>query len=225
MKKTLFLLVPIVLLLTACDGSSLKVEFLNGVSHEAGFENQGSSFPNASVPYSYMNNNSYDLNGLTKATLTFKNITMSDSEITNVEKIKSYIEIDQQGFNFQIEESVKHFGTKNEGLAFLGNEYNDEYGQITFFTSVMIKNVIVKVQQYSYLKTAFNQNELIIDDDVAVAINESGFIKLDKPVLNEEKDQITNHTECTFALTEPTDRITIKAGRKRAILQEISFYY
>ena len=225
MKKALLLLVPTLLMITACDGNSFNVEFLDGVSHEPGFEGQSTETSNASVPYSYMSNSSYDVSALIKATMTFENIKTSDSDVINTETIKSYIKLDQQGFVYEIAENVKHFGTKNEGFAFLGNEYNDEYGQITFVTSVSVKNVIVKTQQYAYLKTAFNQNELIIDEDVAIAVNDSGFIKLDKAVLNEEKDQITNYTECAFSLGEGTSAITIKAGKRRAILKEISFYY
>ena len=225
MKKALLLIVPALLMITACEGGNLSFEFLDGVSHEPGFEGQSAETSNASVPYSYAQNSSYNVSGLSKVTMTFENIKMSDSDVVNVETIKSYIKLDKQDFTYEIADNVKHFGTKNEGFAFLGNDYNDDYGQITFTTAVSVKNVIVKTQQYSYLKTAFNQNELIIDEDVAVAVNDSGFIKLDKAVLNEEKDQITNYTECAFSLGEGATTITIKAGRKRAILNEISFYY
>lgn len=225
MKKTLLALIPTLLLISACDGSSFKVDFLNGISHEPGMENQSTPYSYASVAYSYTVNSSYDVSALNKVTFTFKNINVSDSDVVNVETIKSYIDCPNPNFTYTIGENVKHFGTKNDGFAFLGNDYNDEYGQITFNVSEQIKNVTVKVKQYSYLKTAFNENALVIDEDVAIAVNDSGFIKLDAPVLNETKDQITNDTTCAFSLGEGAMSVTIKAGRKRAILKEIAFYY
>lgn len=223
MKKILLRLAPVILLLTSCN-NNFKVEVLNGVSHEPGFDNPSSAAISSSVSYSYTSNSSYDVSALNKVTMTFENIKTSDSDIVNPQTIKSYIKLDEQ-FDYQINENIKHFGTKNDGFAFLGNDYNDEYGQITFTTANNIKYVVIKAQQYSYLKTAFNENALVIDEDVAIAVNDSGFIKLDAPVLNETKDQITNDTTCAFSLGEGTMSVTIKAGRKRAILKEIAFYY
>ncbi|MBO6261966.1 MAG: hypothetical protein J6N95_05110 [Bacilli bacterium] len=225
MKKTLLALIPTLLMISACDGSSFKVDFLNGISHEPGMENQSTPYSYASVAYSYTVNSSYDVSALNKVTFTFKNINVSDSDVVNVETIKSYIDCPNPNFTYTIGENVKHFGTKNDGFAFLGNDYNDEYGQITFNVSEQIKNVTVKVKQYSYLKTAFNENKLIVDEDVAIGCNDIGFIKIDKPIFNEDQNEIINDTTCAFAFSEPTNTITIKAGRKRAILEEINFYY
>lgn len=226
MKKSLLALFPLILILTACNGSnSFRVEFLDGISHAPGFDNESIPQDYSSIPYSYVPNSSYDVGTLNEVNLTFENIKESDSSITNAAKIKSYIKNDNANFEFEIDSKIKYFGTKNDGFAFLGSNYNDEWGEITFVTNEQIKNVVIKAKQYYYLKTAFNENALEIDQNVAIAVNDSGFIKLDKPILNEEQDSIINYTLCAFSFTEATNRVTLKAGKDRAIIEEISLYF
>lgn len=224
MKKSFLLIVPAILVLTGC---SFNVRFINNTSIPAGFEKGSGSLPGGyeSVNYSYTSNGSLNEEGLSKTTLTFTDISKSESDITNNENIYAIMHLDNEGLNLVIENKPKYFNTKNEGFAYLGNSVTDEYGEITFVASKQIKGVSIKAKQYYYTDTSFNEYGLVIDDNVAVAINDSGFVKLNDPVLNEEKDQITNYTECVFNLEEATDHITIKAGRNRAILQEVSFYY
>lgn len=223
MRKARLFLIPILLVITGCD--KFKVDFHKGMSHEAGFDNPSATTSQPDVIYSYQQNGSFDKTGLEKVTITFKNIQKSDSDVINLEEIKSYLNIDKEGYQIDIVDKPSHFGTKNEGYAYLGNQYINDTGEITFVCPNAIKNVVVKAKHYSYINSAFNENNLVIDDDVAISVNDSAFVKLDEPVLNEDKDEITNATECAFSLATPSDHVTIRAGKKRAILEEVSLYY
>lgn len=223
MKKALLPFIPMLLLITSCDG--LKVDYHNGMSHEPGFDNQTIQSSEPVVNYSYQQNGSFDETGLEKVTIKFKGISVSDSDVINLETIKGYLDIDKQGYEIDIVSEPRHFGTKNEGFAFLGNQFVDEVGEMTLVAPNNIKNVVVKAKQYSYLDSSFNNNKLVIDEDVAISVNESAFVKLSDPVLNDDQDEITNDTECKFTLATPNDHITIRAGKKRAVLEEISLYY
>lgn len=216
--KKLFLLLPI-LLLTGCQ--DMKVGFLNE-SHEAGLDHSISSSSNGKVDsYNFIQNMALDNTNLTKAVLTFNDIISSSSDIKDLEVINSFINIDQE---VTVEaKGASYFSTKEEGYAFIGadSSYVDGYLAINF--GVAIKNIEIKARPYSYIKTAFNEETLVIDHEVAICVNDLGYIKLNESANEEETKAVTS--TCSFALNEASQEIVIKVGKRRAVIEEIDLYY
>ena len=219
MKKKFYLLVPLIFLLTSCG--EINIGFLNNEYHSAGFDRSVSSQNNEKPSYSYMNNTSLDNSGLTKATLTFANMEKAESDIQDLEKIKSFFVLDQE-----IVSSVSSphlVGVKEGGPFYIGADSTLVDGEVTINFNVTIKNVEITAKQYSYVKTAFNEDTMIYDDDVAISVNDSGFIRVDGAV-NEQEKTIAS-TVCGYHLKEESNAITIKVGKKRAIIESMAFYY
>lgn len=219
MKKFQYLLLPLVFLLTSCG--EINIGFLNGESHEAGFDRSVSSQNNDKPSYSYMNNASLDNSGLTKVELTFANMDSSISDIQDVEKIKSFFVLNQEIIT-AIEEP-HYLGVKENGPLYLGADSTYVDGSITFKLNVNVKNVEITAKQYYYVKTAYNENALVVDEDVAISVNDSGFIRVNGEV-NQENQTVAS-TVCGYQLAEAKDTIVIKAGPRRAIIEKIAFYY
>lgn len=214
--KKLYLLLPLVLLLSACE---INVGFLDE-SHEPGLDHSVSSQEGGAKSYSYINNTSLDNSGLSEATLTFSGMTSSTSNIKDFALISSYVSIDQEIFTGV--SSANYFNTK-EGIAFLGADSSYVDGQLTLNFNVNIKNIAIKARPYSYIVTPFNEEQLMIDHEVAICVNSKGYIKLDETE-TEDKQQAVS-TTCSFALGEGSNSINIEVGKRRAIIEEIKLFY
>ena len=162
--------------------------------------------PGSVDSYSYRKPDTLDNNGLTQVKMTFANITKSETNVQDVEKIKSYVNIDSD-----ILESIVnplYFSTKETGEVF---HFNKE-----------IKNIEIIAKQYNYTKVSFEET-FVVDENVAISVNDSGYIKVNGEV-NQENQTVAS-TTCSFHLATPSNDITIKAGPYRAILEKITLYY
>lgn len=219
MKKSFLALIPVVFILSACK--EVGIGYTNE-SHDKGFDYTTASTakPGSVDSYSYRNADTLDNNGLTQAIMTFANITKSETNVKDVEKIRSYINI-----NADILESIanpSYFSTKETGDVFLGVESTYVDGEITFHFNKEIKNIEIIAKQYNYTKVSFEET-FVVDTNVAISVNNSGYIKVNGAVDNE--NQTVASTSCAFHLASPSNDITIKAGPYRAILEKIVLYY
>lgn len=220
MKKWRLLALPMVLMLTSCQ--EVTFGLLWGEKRSAGMDNSSYSY-NAvsSISYSYQSNESINTEGQNKTTITFDNIKSSASDIREPGTIASYIQIDSPLF-----ESVtnpEYFGVKADGTVYLGADSSYVIGTLTLNFKENIKNVEITAQPYHYIPTAFNEEEIKVDDEVAISVNNSGFIKLDcTPDLENFTVPLT---KCAYHLNEESKSITIRVGKRRAILKEIALYY
>ena len=62
-----------------------------------------------------------------------------------------------------------------------------------------------------------------LDHEVAISINNGGYIKLKEQVDEETKEVASS--SLTYHLDEPAGAITIKVGKRRAIFEKIDLYY
>ena len=223
MKKSFLLLIPLLLVLGACQDVTFAYD--PNDSHSAGLEGGTPSSGHYAYEYSYYPGDvlaeSIDGRAFNVANLTFNNINESKTDIKDVEEIASYISVDQEIFTSV--ENPNFFSTKNEGFAFLGAESTYVQGQLTFNFNVPIYQVQITARTYSYIKTSFNDEALEIDNDVAISVNDSGFIKLSESA-NEEKSSAIQSI-CAYKLQEASQKITLKVGKRRAIIDKIALYY
>ena len=220
MKKSRLLLLPIIFLLSSCK----EVGFgYTNEQHEKGWDHSVESTSQLGKvdSYSYRSNDILDNSGLTKANMTFTNIKESVTNLQDYEKIKSYVNIDKDIFDYAY--NPLYFSTKEEGYVFLGADSTYVDGEITFVFTQDIKNVEITAKQYSHLKTSFNEEQFIVDQNVAISVNDLGYIRINGEVDNENLTVAS--TKVSFHLDSPSKSITLKVGQYRAILEKIVLYY
>ena len=218
MKKRILLVLPMLALLTGCQ--EVKFGFSQGF-YSSGLDHEVSSSQNEVPSYSYRSNDTLDTAGLNEANLIFTNIDKSYSDLQDEEKIVSFFNFDQAILTSI--SNPKYVGTKDDGTFFIGAESTYVNGTLTFNFNTAIKDVEIKAQPYYFIRTSYNQEELVADEEVAISVNDSGFIKL-----NETKDleNVTvKETTCAFHLAQESQTISLKVGKRRAIIKQITFYY
>ena len=221
MKKRYLALLPLMFLVSGCDINGVKISFADGNYHSAGLDKSYSMDDNNSISYSYKNNDTLNNEGLNSVILTFENIDASETNVQDVAKIKSYLSLTDQ-----ILDSVSnpsYFNTLSSGVVFLGTSTEKVLGEITLNFNVEIKNVEILAKPYYYVDNTFNNNELVVDEDVAISLNDEGYIKINKDI--DEENQTVNSSTCSYKLQEAKNTINIKVGKRRAILEKITLYY
>ena len=222
MKKFRLLLLPLILLMTGCkEGQGFEIGYSDGDNHSAGPDREGSSKNNGPISYSYMNNASLDNTGLNKTTLTFEGITTSESDIQDETKLMDYL-IDDQHILTGID-NPHNVSTKANGQFFIGADSAYVDGMITLYFSSNIKNIEITAKPYYYISGAYNEEEIYLDHEVAISINNGGYIKL-KEEVDQDTKEVTSST-LSYHLDEPAGAITIKVGKRRAIFEKIDLYY
>ena len=220
MKKSRLLLLPLVILLTGCN-NQIEIGFSNGDTHSAGPDRETSSKEGGVISYSYMNNATLDNTGLTKATLTFANINTSKSDIEDKELIMSYLNVDQDILTGV--DNPHYVSTKDDGTFFIGADSSYVDGMITLYFNVNIKNIEITAKPYYSISTAFNEEVLTYDHEVCIAVNNTGYIKLNEQV-NEENKEVSS-SKLSYHLEQAAGAVTIKVGKRRAIFEKIDLYY
>ena len=222
MKKFRLLLLPLILLMTGCkEGQGFEIGYSDGDEHSLGPDREVSSKDNGPISYSYMNNASLDNTGLNKTTLTFTNIKTSESDIQDKEKLMGYLSDDQNILTGI--DNPHNVSTKDNGQFFIGADSAYVDGMITLYFSSNIKNIEITAKPYYYISTAYNEEEVHLDHEVAISINNGGYIKL-KEQVDEETKEVTS-SSLTYHLDAPAGAITIKVGKRRAIFEKIDLYY
>jgi len=219
MKKFRYLLLPFVFLLTSCGEVTFGVSW--GGTTSAGLDRSVSSNNSGKPSHSYTNNTSLDNSGLNVATLTFANMEKAQSDIQDLEKIQSFFVFDKDIMTGI--ENAHYLGVKANGPLYLGADSTYVDGEITFNFNVPIKNVEITAKQYYFIKTAYNEDALVVDEDVAIAVNDGGFVRVEGQV--DEENQTVASTVLGYHLNEEKQSVTIKVGARRAIIEKIVFYY
>lgn len=217
MKKIAYLL-PVFLLLTSCD--VFKIGYVNE-KHEPGISgNSGTSQKTYTESYSYFSGDSIDTEGKRTANITFA----SEEGLSDIakEKVDEIISCDVDDFYSGAVETF-NVGTREDAWLFIGTSSSYADGFLTLGFNVQIKDVVIEATPYYYVDSSWNEEELLIDDGVCLAVNSSGYIKLSS-LTNEEKTEV-NSTECRYHFSETTNQIKIKAGGKKAFIKKITLYY
>lgn len=220
MKKSKLLLLPLVILLAGCN-NKIEIGFSDGDKHSAGPDRETSSKEGGVISYSYMDNATLDNTGLSKATLTFANINTSKSDIEDKELIMSYLNVDQSILTGV--DNPHYVSTKDDGTFFIGADSSYVDGILTLYFNVNIKNIEITAKPYYSISTAFNEEVLTYDHEVCIAINNTGYIKLNEQV-NEENKEVSS-SKLSYHLEQAAGAVTIKVGKRRAIFEKIDLYY
>lgn len=220
MKKSKLLLLPLVILLAGCN-NQIEIGFSDGDKHSAGPDRETSSKEGGVISYSYMDNAILDNTGLSKATLTFANINTSKSDIQDKELIMSYLNVDQSILTGV--DNPHYVSTKDDGTFFIGADSSYVDGILTLYFNVNIKNIEITAKPYYSISTAFNEEVLTYDHEVCIAINNTGYIKLNEQV-NEENKEVSS-SKLSYHLEQAAGAVTIKVGKRRAIFEKIDLYY
>ena len=218
MNKRKLLVLPLILTLTSCQ--EVRFGFEQGL-YSSGLDKEVSSSENETPSYSYKKSDTLDNTGLNEAVLTFPNIKESASDMQDVEKIAQCLHFSQEIFSSVA--SPKYVGTKDNGTFFIGAESTYVDGSLSLNFNVAIKNVEIKTKPYFYVKTAYNEEELVVDSEVAISVNNTGFIKLDET--KDYENMTVAQSTCSYHLTQESQTITLKVGKRRAIIEQITFYY
>lgn len=220
MKKSKLLLLPLVILLAGCN-NKIEIGFSDGDKHSAGPDRETSSKEGGVISYSYMDNATLDNTGLSKATLTFANINTSKSDIEDKELIMSYLNVDQSILTGV--DNPHYVSTKDDGTFFIGADSSYVDGMLTLYFNVNIKNIEITAKPYYSISTAFNEEVLTYDHEVCIAINNTGYIKLNEQVNKENKE--VSSSKLSYHLEQAAGAVTIKVGKRRAIFEKIDLYY
>ena len=88
---------------------------------------------------------------------------------------------------------------------------------------MQFKDVVIETSPYYYEDNKYNETVLVIDEGVAVAVNDTPYIKLSN-AKNEDGDK-PKVTTCRYHLSTPNADINIKVGVRKAIINKITIYY
>ncbi|HHT66772.1 MAG TPA: hypothetical protein GX010_00885 [Erysipelotrichaceae bacterium] len=223
MKKKIYYLFPfLAFVLMACEG--FEFGFNEGQHHSAGLDKSFSaSADGAPTSYYYYSGDTFDKEGYSSAIITFQNINENASNITDVDVLSGYLNV-TNGEAFSSLGEPQYVGTKEEGILFIGSTLPKNDGALTFTFNVNIDAVVIEAKPYSYVDNSFNKDELIVDHNVAIAVNDKPYIKLGEEVDSENEDEIET-TECVYALEEISNSVKIKVATARAVIEKIIVYY
>lgn len=215
MKKTFLLLLPLTALLVSCG--ELKVTHTDSV-HSAGIEGSY-SHTNSAIEYAYYSGDDVDASNENVSRLTFS-VSESKSNI-KPEDVAPLINCDDPTLVYEVKDA-SNVGTKEGVGLFVGADSTYVDGYLTISFDKAATAVVIKARRYYYETISFNESEIVIDSDVAVAINNSKYIKL----TGQKNDSgIPNEHECRYRLTENASQLQIKVGPRRAFIEEIALYF
>lgn len=218
MKKSLLLLLPVVALLTACE---FKIEYTSdkysaGLSYEP---NSSRSNYYVEKSYEYFAGDRVDTENTNKAVLTFN--TTENKSLLTPEEVQPLLSCDLPSFTATVSET-NNVGEKEDGL-FVGADSTYVDGYLTINFSEVVKDVIITACPYYYITNAWNEDRFGNDSNVAIAVNNSRYIKLSETKV--ENENRISSTECRYNLEENARLMKIKVGQRRAFIQKITLYF
>ena len=224
MKKSLLLLVPALLCLTSCQEFKVGID---GGYHNSGLDKNNST-QSSNLPadsYRTFAGDTFDVGDTSKVELTFGNFTDNLSDIEDINIINSYINVSEENV-FNTVEAPKYVGTKEEQGLFLGADSRYADGYLTFVFSKDIKYVEITATTYYYINTAWNGDDLVVDEEVGISVNGSLYVPLVSTLDNETKN--VKETVCKYDVSnksEDKNKVSLRVKQRRAFLQKIALYY
>lgn len=220
MKKSPFLFLSLLTLLTACSGGAINFGYTNE-EHSAGVDNSSYSQKTYVDSYNYFAGDTIDETNENVANMTFKLTNQSYFDMSK-EEIESLVECDVNDIFDHVIDASLTSTTENVGL-FVGTGSTLRDGYLTLGFKVAIKDLKIEACPYNSVDYSWNKEDEEIDKNVAVAVNNSGYVKLSS-IKNEETGEIIS-TSCRYHLASDTKEIKIKVGQKRAYIRKIVLYY
>ena len=203
MKKSHFIFIPLVFMLASCD--TFNVGFTND-KHEPGIENGTvSKYVVPSYP-TYSGDKFTVTDEDPRAVITFTGCNDGLSNIQDIEKLNSFVSVDQEDI-FVTVESPLNVGTDEEDGLFID-----------------IKYIEIVATPYFFVSHSWNEETYKIDQDVCISVNDSPYISL---LTTQNEDGSLKETTCHYSnhAQDNKDKITIKVGRRRAFIKKITLYY
>ena len=220
MKKSAFLFLSLLVTLTACNGGTINFGFTNE-EHSAGVDRSDYSQTKYVDSYNYFAGDTIDETNENVANLTFELTNRSYFNMKK-EEIDNLVKCDVDNIFDHVIDASLTSTTENVGL-FVGTGSTLRDGYLTLGFKVAIKDLKIEACPYSSVDYSWNQEDEEIDKDVAIAVNNSGYIKLSS--LKDEETGEIKSTNCRYHLASDTKEIKIKVGSKRAYLRKIVLYY
>lgn len=221
MKKVKFLVLPLLLCLTGCQ--TFEVGY-DEFEHDKGLDKSVSGNSYSAITYSYYGGDQYAINtNLETANITFAGINTNDSNVTDIEKLNSYVVSDKENF-FETIENPYNVGTNEEFGLYLGVSSTYAHGEMTLVLNKDIKNIEIVATPYYFYRDAWNEEELVVDQDSAISVNGSPFIRLSTSV---NEAGVVNETTCKYQnyASENKNKVTLRVGPTKAFIKKITLYY
>lgn len=216
--KKIALLIPLALLITSCE--VFKIGYENS-KHSAGIEgDSGTSQQNYTESYSYFGGDPISTEGKSVANLTFS--APSSLSFIEKEKVDELVSCDVNDLYAGAVETL-NVGTREGSWLFIGASSSYTDGYLTLGFNTPIKDIVIEAAPYYYVDTSWNENILKVDENVCVAVNNSGYIKLSS-LPNADEDAV-NSTDCRYHFAESQSQIKIKVGGQKAFIKKITLYY
>ena len=216
MKKTL-LFVPLLMALVSCG--TLSTGFQSGLI-SSGFANSAdrSNHQYSSIEYTYYAGDNVDTSNTNVAHFTFN--SSEGYSLINKDQLAPLVTCDNSEIEYEIKD-VNCAGVKANVGFFLGIDSSYLDGSLTILSSKAVKGVVVRARKYYALTNSWNEDNIAIDEEVAIAINSTKYIKLTSET---NESGIPNISECRFNALD-RNQIEIKVGPQRALIEEIAFYF
>ena len=216
--KKIALLIPLALLITSCE--IFKMGYENS-RHSAGIEGGGNTSQRSyTESYSYFSGDPITTEGKSEAHLTFS--APDGLSMISPEKVTELASCDVADFFIGAIET-QNVGTREDSWLFIGASSSYTDGYLTLSFNAQIKDLIIEATPYYYEDTSWNENTLVVDQGVCVAVNNSGYIRL-STIANEENTEV-NKTDCRYHFAETQNQIKIKVGGQKAFIKKITLYY
>lgn len=216
--KKVALLIPLVFLITSCEGFNMGYD---NAHHSAGIEGGSSTSKQTyTESYTYFAGDPINTEDKSVAYMTFS--APDGLSMITPEKVDELANCDVNDLYAGAVETL-NVGTREDNWLFIGasSSYTDGYLILGFNAS--ISDVIIEATPYYYEDTSWNDDKLVVDEGVCVAVNDSAYIKLSTQ-LTDDKDAVRS-TDCRYHLAQGQNQIKIKVGGQKAFIKKITLYF
>ena len=220
MKKKSLLFLPLLTVLTSC--AVFSIGFSEG-EHEAGLEN-GSALSSKKYvdDYSFFSGDNISTEGMNSAIVTFTGFD-SSLDIKNPEDFDAYVTCSVDDI-FKETKEVNNVAINKDKGVFVGATSTLADGALALSFNVNVKDLEIEASPYYYEENKYNETTLVIDEGVALAVNDRPYIRLS--TAKSEDGKSVNTTNCRYHLSnDGSADVKIKAGIKKAFINKITIYY
>ena len=196
MKKKSLLFLPLLTVLTSC--AVFSIGFSEG-EHEAGLEN-GSALSSKKYvdDYSFFSGDNISTEGMNSAIVTFTGFD-SSLDIKNPEDFDAYVTCSVDDI-FKETKEVNNVAINKDKGVFVGATSTLADGALALSFNVNVKDLEIEASPYYYEENKYNETTLVIDEGVALAVNDRPYIRLS--TAKSEDGKSVNTTNCRYHLSK-----------------------